>query len=343
MKTTMRQCILISILCLSVALPVWSQQEVPEAAKERFKTGIALIEKAEKPADFLAAMTEFEAAAVLAPKWPDIHFNLAQLAAETDKPAKAIKEYSVYLALTPGATDRVKVEEEMARMKELMAIKRKVGLPGVKFVSMADGIAVLEVYPGTRVAKSSLERGDKIIGVDKQSVVGMKLVDFFRTIETSTQTAAQRSTTARLYGRFSKDRTGGDMVMLFVKSPGVNPQRMVPCKKDIFRSQIVEIEEDEFEAEVLKESLPVVMTLWNSDCKPCSEFIPIVEAESVKYAGKVKFVNVNVDENKNLIKQLAVKGVPTLIVFKGGSAISTNTGRLDKDKVEEILQNAAAR
>ena len=337
--------LLLAMTILLAALPLYAQQEVPEAAKGHLQAGVALIEKAEKPADFVGAIAEFESAAALAPQWADIQYNLAKLAAETDRPAKAIKAYRAYLALSPAADDRAAVEQELVRMQELMAQKRKVGLPGVKFAAMADGIAVLAVNPGARIAKTGLQKGDKIVSVNGKSVVGMKLPEFFRTIETSSMEGGVVSASAaRLYHRASKgDMTAGEVVMLKAKRPGLDVEGLVPCKKDMFRSRLLEIEEEEFEAEVLKEKLPVVVTFWSSECQPCSEFLPIIESESVKYNGTIKFVNVNADDNMKLARQLQVKGVPTLMVFRNGAAVSADTGRLAKEKVEELLKNAAAR
>ena len=80
-------CILLLVMTILLsALPLRAQQEVPEAAQRHLLAGVALIEKAEKPADFLGALVEFESAATLAPQWPDIQYNLAKLAAETDRP-----------------------------------------------------------------------------------------------------------------------------------------------------------------------------------------------------------------------------------------------------------------
>lgn len=340
-------CILLLVMTILLsALPLWAQQEVPEAAQRHLLAGVALIEKAEKPADFLGALVEFESAAALAPQWPDIQYNLAKLAAETDRPAKAIKAYRAYLALSPAASDRAAVEQELARMNELTAQKRKIGLPGIKFASMADGIAVLEINPGTRIAKSGLQKGDKIVFVNGKSVVGMKLHEFFATIEASNLDSLAKATTERLLARMSRgDKTSGPVpvVMLKIKRPGLEVDGLVPCKKDMFRSHLLEIEEEEFEAEVLKEKLPVVVTFWSSECQPCSEFLPTIEAESGKYQGKVKFVNINSDDNRRLAQQLQIKGVPTLMVFREGAPVSSDTGNIAKEKVDELLKNLAAK
>lgn len=369
MKKAIRQLVITSLFALLTVSPLLAQEEIPEAARERFKAGFALIEKADSPAGFRAAMDEFEAAVALAPRWPDIHYNLAKVAAETDKPAKAIKEYRAYLALAPEAADRAAVEGDIARMKEMIARKRKLGLPGVVFAAMPDGIWVMELAPGSRVGKTLLRKGYKILAVEDESVVGAKLDDYFRAIETqSAKVAAAKSEGKKQPGQIPagfKSEMGfirsqkfmratqpnaagnaveetGPAIAFTVISPGSTDTGKLFFKQSMFRSSVIEIEEDEFEEEVIKERLPVVVTFWSSDCGPCQDFVPAVEAQSAQYAGKVKFVNVNVNENRKLAGKLAIKGVPTLMVYQGGNPVSTTTGRIDNAKLAELLQGVAA-
>lgn len=71
--------------------------------------------------------------------------------------------------------------------------------------------------------------------------------------------------------------------------------------------------------------------------------IPVVEAESADYAVKVKFVNINVDDNRKLADQLAVKDIKAVMLFRRVNAVATASGKTAKDKVAEMLQGAAAR
>uniref|UniRef100_A0A831UE36 Thioredoxin n=1 Tax=Geobacter metallireducens TaxID=28232 RepID=A0A831UE36_GEOME len=368
MKKSVRHLIMLAV-SLMTALPALAGEDIPEAARERFKAGFAIIETANKPADFQAAMDEFEAAAALAPRWPDIHYNLAKVAAETDKPAKAIKEYRAYLTLAPDAEDRAAVEGEIARMKEMIARKRKLGLPGVVFAAMPDGIWVMELAPGARVGKTFLRKGYKILAVGDESVVGVKLDDFFRAIETqSAKAAAARSEGKKQPGQIAaglnaergfsrsqkftqkKDSEAvgnrveetGPAIAFTIISPGSTDTGKLFFKQSMFRSGLIEIEEDEFEDEVIKERLPVVVTFWSSDCGPCQDLVPAVEAESIRYAGRVKFVNVNVNENRKLARSLEVKGVPTMMIYKGGTLASSTVGRVDNAKLSELVRGAAA-
>lgn len=346
MKTAVRNLILILFSCLMYASTGNAQQEIPEAAKGHLKAGASLIEKAEKPADFLEAMNEFEAAATLAPQWPDIHYNLAELASEVDKPAKAIKEYGAYLTLQPEASDRAKVEEEIARMKEMIGTKRKIGLPGVTFASMPDGIWVINVSPGSRIEQkgNGLAKGDKIIAIEGKSVVGYTLNDFFKMVEagSANRGVISESGKERMYSRFNRgDKTPGPVLIIGVKRAKSDVKIDILLKKDVFHSNIIEIEEDEFADEVIKADLPVVVIFWANWCGPCQEFTPIVDAEAAKLVGKLKFVSINVDENKKLAQQFAVKGIPTMMVFKSGNMVSSDTGRLSSEKVASILGSAA--
>jgi thioredoxin 1 len=355
MKGLFRLCACLAIFGFLPFTPIFAQQSIPEAAQQHFQAGIAMIQNAEVPDDLRNALNEFEAAADLAPMWPEIHYNLAQLAAETDKPAKAIKEFERYLNLAPQAADYGKVQEEIARLQGVIAVKRKIGLPGVTFAAMPDGIWVMQVYPGSRVGNSGLRKGTKIVAVEGTSVVGATLEDFFRAIDATTAESdpIKAGTKARLYSRISTARSAktaasgnkveetGPIVALKIISPGIDHQAgSLYFKKSMFHSNVIEIEADEFDTEVLNATLPVLVTFWADWCEPCHEYVPIVETQSAAYAGKIKFVNINVDENRQFAGRLGVKGLPTMMIYKGGQLISTHTGRLAMEKVEQVISSA---
>lgn len=355
MKALFQLCAGLALLGVLQISSAAAQQPVPEAARQHFQKGVALIEKAQTPDDLRDALTQFEAAADLAPQWPEIHYNLAQLAAETDKPAKAIKEFRRYLDLSPEASDRAKVQEEIARQQGLIAIKRKVGLPGVTFAAMPDGIWVMQIYPGSRVANTGLRKGAKIIAVEETSVAGATLEDFFRAIDATTveSDAIKAGNKARLFARsVGHARSGkmaasgdkveetGPIVKMKIKSPGMDLIGTLFFKKSMFHSNMIEIEADEFDTEVVNERLPVLVTFWADGCEPCHEFVPIVETQSAVHAGKIKFININADENKTLAGQLGVKGLPAMMIFKNGQLISTHMGQQPKEKIEQVIQSA---
>ena len=93
-----------------------------------------------------------------------------------------------------------------------------------------------------------------------------------------------------------------------------------------------------FTAEVLQSPLPVLVDYWAEWCGPCRMIAPIFEELSTQYAGKVKFAKVNVDENPKIPANYGVRGIPTLIMFKGGKAVDQVVGAVPKNQLENIVK-----
>jgi thioredoxin 1 len=81
-----------------------------------------------------------------------------------------------------------------------------------------------------------------------------------------------------------------------------------------------------FEAEVLKSELPVFIDLWAPWCGPCRSLSPIVESLSEDYAGRVKFVKVNVDENAAISEAFQISSIPLVAILKGSSVVDSLLG-----------------
>lgn len=102
----------------------------------------------------------------------------------------------------------------------------------------------------------------------------------------------------------------------------------------------MEIEsKEQFEKEVLEErTLPVLVDFWAAWCGPCRMQSPIVDSLEKQEAGKLKVCKVNVDENGELAEDYGIMSIPTLIVFKGGTATAKSVGLSDIDSLKKMVE-----
>ena len=103
---------------------------------------------------------------------------------------------------------------------------------------------------------------------------------------------------------------------------------------------IVNATDASFEAEVINSEIPVLVDYWAEWCGPCKMIAPVLEEVAESYAGKIKFVKVDVDTNKEVAQKHGIRGIPTLMVFKGGSAQATKVGALSKTDLEEFVESS---
>ena len=97
-----------------------------------------------------------------------------------------------------------------------------------------------------------------------------------------------------------------------------------------------------FEADVLKSSEPVVVDFWAEWCGPCRMIAPALEEISTELAGQVKIVKLNVDENPKIAAQYGIRGIPTLLLFKGGQVAAQQVGAQQKSKLKAWITESAA-
>lgn len=92
-----------------------------------------------------------------------------------------------------------------------------------------------------------------------------------------------------------------------------------------------------FEEEVLKSEMPVLVDFWASWCGPCKMMSPIVEEIANEVEGKAKVCKVNIDEEQGLAMQYSIMSIPTFLIFKDGKVVNTVVGVQDKQKLINLL------
>ena len=100
---------------------------------------------------------------------------------------------------------------------------------------------------------------------------------------------------------------------------------------------IITLTDDNFETEVLQSSTPVLVDYWAEWCGPCKMIAPILEEIAQEYAGKIKVAKINIDDNSETAPKYGVRGIPTLMLFKGGSVEATKVGALSKSQLTAFL------
>jgi thioredoxin 1 len=94
-----------------------------------------------------------------------------------------------------------------------------------------------------------------------------------------------------------------------------------------------EVNESEFQQEVLDSSMPVLVDFWAEWCGPCKMLSPVVDEIASQYEGKVRVVKVDADANQQIMQQFGILSIPTLMLFKGGEVVERITGFKPKDKI----------
>ncbi len=102
---------------------------------------------------------------------------------------------------------------------------------------------------------------------------------------------------------------------------------------------VVHVTDDNFEAEVINNDGPVLVDYWAEWCGPCKMIAPILSEIAGGYEGKIKIAKLNIDENPNTPPKYGIRGIPTLMIFKGGNVEATKVGALSKSQLTAFIDS----
>lgn len=102
---------------------------------------------------------------------------------------------------------------------------------------------------------------------------------------------------------------------------------------------VTHVTDDNFEQEVLQSQVPVLVDYWAEWCGPCKMIAPLLDEISREYAGRLKIAKLNIDENPQTPPKYGIRGIPTLMLFKGGNVEATKVGALSKSQLVAFLDS----
>lgn len=105
---------------------------------------------------------------------------------------------------------------------------------------------------------------------------------------------------------------------------------------------IKHVTDTSFETDVLKSETPVLVDYWAEWCGPCKMIAPILDDVASDYQGKLQIAKMNVDENRDVPARFNIRGIPTLMLFKGGQLAATKVGAMSKAQLTAFLDQQLA-
>jgi thioredoxin 1 len=111
---------------------------------------------------------------------------------------------------------------------------------------------------------------------------------------------------------------------------------------DMANANVSHVTDANFEQEVLKSDKPVLVDFWAPWCGPCKAIAPVIDELANEYAGRLKVVKMNVDDNPNTPQQYNVRGIPNLLIIKGGQVANQIVGAVPKRNLVQAVDSAIA-
>ncbi|MBU6270969.1 MAG: thioredoxin TrxA [Betaproteobacteria bacterium] len=102
---------------------------------------------------------------------------------------------------------------------------------------------------------------------------------------------------------------------------------------------ITHVSDKSFEQDVLKSDKPVLVDYWAPWCGPCKQIAPILEELSRDYDGRVQIAKIDVDDNPETATRYGIRGIPSLLLYKGGEVVATKVGAVSKSQLAQFLDS----
>jgi thioredoxin 1 len=119
--------------------------------------------------------------------------------------------------------------------------------------------------------------------------------------------------------------------------PSNSRQWLLPKDSVMSNELIKHVTDASFDADVLQSAQPVLVDYWAEWCGPCKMIAPILDEVATAYNGKVTIAKMNVDQNREVPAKFGIRGIPTLMIFKGGQLAATKVGALSKAQLTAFI------